>query len=101
LSKYLLIISISIFLIGCGGSHKRVVEEENNNSSDIYEISMELYKPYIVRVGDKVIKKTVNAQIKITHIENEINSTVELIEGDADLIYLTPHKMDNSDVNSS
>jgi len=98
LKKYILIISISIFLIGCGGSHTTIIEDDN--SSDIYEIAMELYKPYIVTTGDKVIKKSDDAQIKITHIENDINSTVELIDGEADLIYLTPIKIENNDINS-
>jgi len=95
--KNLFILFISIFLIGCGGGDNSVIIIDDNSSVDVYEISMELYKPYIVTVGDKVIKKTEDTQIKITHIENDINSTVELIDGDANLIYLTPIKIENNE----
>jgi len=100
--KNLFIIFISIFLIGCGGgSNSTTVIEDNSSIVNVYEISMELYKPYIITTGDKIIKKTEDAQIKITHIENDINSTVELIDGEANLIYLTPIQIENNEINSS
>jgi len=84
-----------IFLIGCGGGggNSTPIEDE---ITKIYEITMEIYKPYIVTTGDKVVKKSPDAHIKITHTEGDINSTVELIEGSANLIYLTPIIVENN-----
>jgi hypothetical protein len=90
-----------IFLVGCGSS-SNVVEEDTPTTppttqpKEIYEVSMELYKSYVVTVGDKVIKKSEDAHIKVVHIEGDINSTVELIGGEANLIYLTPIIVENN-----
>jgi len=92
-----------ILLVGCGGgSHKIIIDDTTPPPpTEIYEINMELYKPYIVTTGDKVIKKTENAHIKIIHTEDDINSTVELIDGEADLIYITPILIENNSTKDS
>jgi|GEM_PF-3128853 len=85
-----------LLLIGCGGGSSSSTIIDDTNPTEIYEISMELYKPYVVTTGDKVVKKTEDAHIKIIHIESERNSTVELIDGEANLIYLTPIIIENN-----
>jgi len=85
-----------LLLIGCGGGSSSSTIIDDTNPTEIYEISMELYKPYVVTTGDKVVKRTEDAHIKIIHIESESHSTVELIDGEANLIYLTPIIIENN-----
>jgi len=79
MKKTLLIITLFL-LVGCGGS--------NSSSSSTYFniIPMQIGQVYVVNSGDQVQKSTEDTQIKIVHTEGESNSTVELIQGSANLI---------------
>jgi hypothetical protein len=41
---------------------------------------------YTVTAGDQVVKTSEDAQIRVTHILDEVNSTIELVEGTANII---------------
>jgi len=70
-----------LFLIGCGGG--------GGTSEEIVPQSTERMaygQLYAVTIGDQVVKTSEDAQIRVTHILNEVNSTIELIEGTANII---------------
>jgi len=61
------------FLISCGGSKS--------------DRNMELSEQYTVSSGDKVMRDGENTLLKITHVSGEKKSTIELLEGNATIIY--------------
>ena len=73
------------FLIGCGGGGGG----GGGASEEVLPAGTEkmLYgQLYAVTTGDQVVKTTADAQIRVTHIMGEANSTIELVEGMANII---------------
>ncbi|RUM70806.1 MAG: hypothetical protein DSZ09_03880 [Sulfurovum sp.] len=66
---------VSIMLVGCGS---------NDTPRDRV---MEPSQEYSVSSGDKVIKTSEDAQIKVIHKDGENKSTVVLMEGNATIIH--------------
>jgi len=64
-----------LFLTGCGSEDSKA----NNN--------MALGTQYTVSSGDKVVKHTENTLVKIRHVSGKDTSTIELVEGNATIIY--------------
>jgi len=64
-----------LFVVGCGS-------EDSKGDSN-----MALGTQYTVSSGDKVIKHTENTLIKIRHVSGKDTSTIELVEGNATIIY--------------
>jgi len=62
-----------LFLTGCGVSKS--------------DRKMDVSEQYTVSSGDKIIRNTENTLLKITHLSGAKKSTVELLEGDATIIY--------------
>jgi uncharacterized lipoprotein YehR (DUF1307 family) len=77
-------ISITLFLTGCGSGGGADYNLTNSTSSN--EVNMVNSKIYTVYQGDKVVKKTDYALIKITHANKHNESHIELIEGNATII---------------
>lgn len=83
--KELLILVSMLFLIGCGGGggggSTSVVEDplpagtEKMVAGQIYQVSP----------GDQVVKTSEGAQIKVIHVYDEENSTIELTAGEANI----------------
>ena len=74
-----------LFLIGCGGGGGG----GGGTSEEILPSNTEkmVYgQLYAVTTGDQVVKTSEDAQIRVTHIIDEVNSTIELVEGTANII---------------
>ena len=82
--KKLLILVSMLFLIGCGGSggSTSIVEDPLPAGTE----KMVIGQIYQVSVGDQVVKTSEGAQIRVIHVNSEAASSVELIEGDANLV---------------
>jgi len=79
--KYIVIMGFMLFLIGCGGG--------GGVSEEILPVGTEkmVYEQlYTVSAGDQVIKTSMKAQIRVTHVSGEVNSTIELIEGAVNIV---------------
>ena len=83
--KLLILISV-FFLSGCGGGggggSTSIVEDPLPDGTE----KMIAGQTYQVSPGDEVVKTSEGAQIKVTHIYDETNSTIELVEGDANIV---------------
>ena len=72
-----------LFLIGCGGGSGGGASEEilpAGTEKMVYE------QLYTVSAEDQVIKTSIEAQIRVTHVSGEVNSTIELIEGAVNIV---------------
>jgi hypothetical protein len=76
--KNILLYSITIVLVGCGGG--------SGGSSSTYKGPMSLQKKYTMYEGDSVAKSSASAIVKITHVDGQNQSTIELVEGNATII---------------
>ncbi len=82
---------MTILLLGCGGgsSNGESSSATNSPSTGIDIISdqvMVLSQPYVVYRGDKVIKTSDDALLKITHTDKKRESVIKLLEGNATII---------------
>ena len=76
--KKLFFILPTLFLfIGCGAS-----DDDSHRDR-----SMKIGESYSVSTADKIIKSTKDTHIKITHIDGETTSSVELIDGNATITH--------------
>ena len=76
--KKLLFILPSLFLfMGCGTSDDDTPRDRSMNIGESYSVS----------TGDKIIKSTEDTHIRITHIDGESTSSVELIDGNATITH--------------
>ena len=66
---------ISILLIGCGSG--------GGGSNDE---TMVLDQSYTIKSGNKVVKNSNTAKLKVIHVDKHKNSTIILIEGNATII---------------
>ena len=79
--------ALSIFLIGCGGGSSSGGGGEAPTSEDKdKDAVMVALERYTVYPGNKVIKSTDNAVLKVTHFSGTDTSTVVLLEGNATII---------------
>lgn len=84
--KILILISVLLF-VGCGGG---------GNSSSSSSVPTDTIPPgtekmdagvvYQVSTGDQVVKTSVDAQIRVKHVDGETNSTIELVAGEANIV---------------
>jgi len=79
----ILVVAI-LFITGCGAGNSQ------ENKSDIIgsELSgiMEINKIYAMHPNDKVMKKTDDAIIQITHKNESSDSNIKLLSGEAEII---------------
>ena len=86
--KYIIMLVMGLFFIGCGSSDV-VVEEPlitplQTEGSNI--INMEPDTLYTVKRGDKIVKTTENAVVKIRRETESDSSEVTLLQGEAQII---------------
>ena len=81
--RFLYIVLPLFFLIGCGGGG-------GSGSADTpLPAGTEAMEPgqiYEVAPGDSVVRVSDDAQIKVTHVAGDANSTIELALGRANII---------------
>jgi len=91
--KILFFALITLSLVGCGGGNS---SKSSPNTPDLPNIipaqtngetEMAPSRAYTVLHGDKLIKTSDDAIVKITHIDQKIESYIELIQGNAIIIY--------------
>ena len=75
MNKIILFTMSLLVFVGCGGS--------GSKADDV----MVLGTQYTVNTGDKVIKNIDNTLVKIIHTDGKKTSTIELVEGNATIIY--------------
>ncbi|MEA3456072.1 MAG: hypothetical protein U9R26_06165 [Campylobacterota bacterium] len=84
--KEILILASVSLLIGCGGGGGTSVVSVTEDPLPSGTEAMVAGEIYAVTTGDRVVKISEDTQIKVTHIYDEINSTIELIEGEANIV---------------
>jgi hypothetical protein len=98
--KKLILATTILFMSGCGGLTSDVdgsntdannTEDSDTNSdldqnSTTENIDMKIGTTYYVSPGNKIVKKTTDALIKIIHKDSEDDSTVVLLEGNASIV---------------
>jgi uncharacterized lipoprotein YehR (DUF1307 family) len=89
--KHILIVSISLLILlnGCGGGSASDGESSGYTprpTTNPTEIEMRTNKTYTVYPGDKVVKTSDDAEVRITHIDGQTTSTITLVAGDAKII---------------
>jgi hypothetical protein len=82
--RNLLILGSVFFLIGCGGGGGGDTVQAEVLPTGVEKMVMG--QLYAVAPGDQVVKTSADAEIRVTHFANEINSTIELIEGTANIV---------------
>ena len=88
-----ILIAFSFFYTGCGNNSEVVKSGElsSSNSNDIEHenksIVMKPNKQYTIRHGDKIVKNSDKAVVKIIHTLGSTDTTVMLIDGNASIIY--------------
>ena len=82
--KELLILVSVLFLIGCGGGggSTSIVKDPLPTGTE----EMVAGQTYQVSPGDQVVKTFEDAQVRVVHVDGEINSTIELVEGEANIV---------------
>lgn len=91
--KILFFTLVTLLLAGCGGSNNTKSSQALPNLQNIVpaqgngQTEMVPSHAYTVLHGDKLIKKSDDAIVKITHIDQKIESYIELIQGNAIIIY--------------
>jgi len=89
MKKLIIYTTIAIFLVGCGGGGSG--GDGTSNSETSYNVGivskgdevMIISQPYLVQPGDKVIKTSDNALLKIRHTDKKRESVIKLLEGNA------------------
>ncbi len=75
MKNILLLMPIIFIFNGCGASDSK--PDQKMLVSELYTVSP----------GDKIIKKTNDALVRIQHFDNSEDSTVELLKGEATIIH--------------
>lgn len=73
MNKIFILSTTLLFLVGCGDSKP--------------DRNMGISEQYTLNSGDKIIRNVENTLLKIIHVSGEKKSTVELLEGNATIIY--------------
>jgi len=84
MKKILILISALLF-VGCGGGGNSSSSAPTDTIPPGTE-KMDAGVAYQVSAGDQVVKTSVDAQIKVKHVDGETNSTVELVTGEANIV---------------
>jgi len=74
------------FLVGCGGGGSGTANTPQEPPLPAGTEAMELGQIYEVAPGDSVVRVSDDAQIKVTHVAEEANSTIELALGKANIV---------------
>lgn len=85
MGKILILASI-LFFAGCGGGGGSSGTAEHEEILPDGTEKMQAGVVYQVAHGDSIVKTSQETEIKITHKSGDENSTVELIEGEANLV---------------
>ena len=83
--KNIVILASTLFLIGCGSSDSasQVAPLGTTNSN---EVEMAYETTYSLKKGDKIVKTTDDAVVKITRKTQSDSSDVVLLQGSAKII---------------
>ena len=86
MKKILIMFSI-LFFVGCGGGggNGDTNTSHGDNTPD-GTVIMEIGQYYQVTKGDLIVRAAEDTQVRITHKEDDINSTVGLLSGEAKII---------------
>lgn len=90
MKQILIPVTMIMFLAGCGGggsTGSTANGSDGNPNTFPRNVSMEISELYTVYPGDQVIKDGNNTLIKITHTDEHNESTIELVQGEATIIY--------------
>jgi len=82
MKNILLFITFSLLTIGCGDSGSNTPDAPGIKPEK-GETKMILNKTYSVSPGNEVIPKASKTRIKVTHLDSNRGSSVQLIEGSA------------------
>ena len=89
--KILFPILTTLTLVGCGGGNSSSSNTPDFPSTvpaqNTGQIEIASSLAYLVYPGDKVIKNSDDAIVRITHIDIDTESYVELVQGSASIIY--------------
>lgn len=80
--KRLLIYATTLLFIGCGSA----TDSAESGESATETVVMNSSENYQVSPGDRINKLTEDTQLLITHNEGEEGSTIELLQGSAEII---------------
>jgi uncharacterized lipoprotein YehR (DUF1307 family) len=80
MKNILLYSTLTIALVGCGGG------SGGGSSYGSYEGPMSPQTQYTMYEGDRVERSSASTIIKITHVDGQNQSTIELVEGNATII---------------
>jgi hypothetical protein len=76
-----------VFLLGCGGGGS---DSSNGGDTNLLPTSKTVImvpgQVYLALPGDKLLKTSASAQVKIMHIDGQTRSSVELVSGSAKII---------------
>ena len=86
MKNILLLISIAMLMLGCGGGGGSSTPDTPGETPEKGENIMEINKLYVVSSGDKIIKTSSVAKVKIIHNDGSRKSTAILLVGSATLI---------------
>ena len=78
--KKTILLASALLFMGCGSSDSSIEGSESKI------VNMEYNKIYSVKKGDKIVKTTDDAIVKITKQTESETSDVELLEGKAQII---------------
>jgi len=83
--KETILILASFLMVACGGSGSTDENNATNNDSS-EDVNMTQGERYTVSKGNKLIKTSDNAIVRILHHDKAKTSTVILLEGDATIL---------------
>jgi len=86
MKQILIFITTALFLTGCGSNGSISHSSGDATPPTSPDVDMVISQPYTVYPGDKVIKGSDTASLKISHTDFHDESTVVLIEGNATII---------------
>ena len=91
MTKILFLILTTFLLVGCGGGNSSSSNTPDFPSTvpaqNTGQVEIASALAYLVYPGDKVVKNSDDAIVRITHTNLKPESYVELVQGSASIIY--------------